>query len=700
MSGPGSQSRALKWVVIAALIVLAATAARVLSGGQLTVSGVATAASTAAGDTSPSASQIAAAQAAAASDTGIHKIKHVVIIMQENHSFDNYFGTYPGAYGIPGLAGNPGVTACLKDPEYGGCDAPYHEITLEGIGGGHGASNAVEDIDGGKMDGFIKDGEGVAGIGGTPSTDQLYCSAKNRHDCVDAMGYYNQQEIPNYWTYAKDFVLQDKMFEPALSWSLIAHLYMVSGWSATCENDNPSSCVTDMDSPNLPPPLSTGNGGTALGAGVGGDSPLDPLASYPWTDITYLLHKYNISWKYYVEVGTQPDCETGAIVCLPQPQLISGPSIWNPLPGFEDVKQDNQLGNIRPTTQLFTDAKNDALPAVSWVIPSQDDSEHPPANIDAGQEYVTNMINAIMKSKDWDSTAIFLAWDDWGGYYDNVVPPKVDSYGYGIRVPGLVISPYARQGYIDHQTLSFDAYLKFIEDDFLSDQDLNPKTDGRPDPRPDVREAEKILGSLVSDFNFNLPPRAPVILNPDPSGKSYDPFDQYDVPISLGTTGPNQITPAPDCPHAGGLIQGTALGPVDLGVTRAAQQTRDRHDRAMSNRHFDEVCLADGDGISVGYLDNVAALAITANRLYGFYSGHSYASVFPGMTVAAALADLGPGVSKPIQVGRLRWYALRLPRSTLLLQTLGGVVKEIGIGVKRLTRTATAVHQLLTELDL
>ena len=120
----------------------------------------------------------------------------------------------------------------------------------------------------------------------------------------------------------------------------------------------------------------------------------------------------------------------------------------------------------------------------------------------------------------------------------------------------------------------------------------------------------------------------------------------------------------------------------------------------MSNRHFDEVCLADGDGISVGYLDNVAALAITATRLYGFYSGHSYASVFPGMTVAAALADLGPGVSKPIQVGRLRWYALRLPRSTLLLQTLGGVVKEIGIGVKRLTRTATAVHQLLTELDL
>ncbi len=111
-----------------------------------------------------------------------------------------------------------------------------------------------------------------------------------------------------------------------------------------------------------------------------------------------------------------------------------------------------------------------------------------------------------MKSPDWNSTAIFLAWDDWGGFYDNVVPPRVDENGYGLRVPAIVISPYAKKGYIDHQILSSDAYLKFIEDDFLNGARLNPKTDGRPDRRPDVRENEPILGNLVNDFNFSQAP--------------------------------------------------------------------------------------------------------------------------------------------------------------------------------------------------
>jgi len=121
-----------------------------------------------------------------------------------------------------------------------------------------------------------------------------------------------------------------------------------------------------------------------------------------------------------------------------------------------------------------------------------------------------------MRSPDWSSTAIFLAWDDWGGFYDNVVPPKVDALGYGLRVPALVISPYAKQGYIDTQTLSFDAYVKFIEDDFLGGQRLDPQTDGRPDSRPDVRENEPELGDLQNDFDFNQAPLAPVILPVQP----------------------------------------------------------------------------------------------------------------------------------------------------------------------------------------
>ena len=141
-------------------------------------------------------------------------------------------------------------------------------------------------------------------------------------------------------------------------------------------------------------------------------------------------------------------------------------------------------------------------------------SEHPQASVATGQAYVTKLINKVMEGPDWPSTAIFLSWDDWGGFYDSVVPPVIDGNGYGFRVPGLVISPYAKQGLIDHQLLSHDAYNKFIEDDFLSSQRLDPGTDGRPDPRPTVREAVPELGNLVKDFNFQQEPRAPLILNP------------------------------------------------------------------------------------------------------------------------------------------------------------------------------------------
>jgi phospholipase C len=125
---------------------------------------------------------------------------------------------------------------------------------------------------------------------------------------------------------------------------------------------------------------------------------------------------------------------------------------------------------------------------------------------------VTRLIDAVMRGPDWDSTAIFLAWDDWGGFYDHVAPLVVDGAGYGLRVPGIVISPFARQGFIDHQTLSFDAYLKFIEDDFLGGERLDPATDGRPDSRPDVRENVAQLGDLTKDFDFSQGPRAPAIL--------------------------------------------------------------------------------------------------------------------------------------------------------------------------------------------
>jgi hypothetical protein len=172
--------------------------------------------------------------------------------------------------------------------------------------------------------------------------------------------------------------------------------------------------------------------------------------------------------------------------------------------------------NIQPIQNFLEQAEKGTLPAVSWIAPSGDVSEHPPALVSSRQTYVTTLINTVMRSKNWKDSVIFLAWDDWGGFYDRVVPVRVDKNGYGLRVPGIVISPYAKRGFIDHQTLSFDAYVKFIEDDFLYGQRLDPSNDGRPDPRPDVRENAPELGDLSNDFDFDQPRRKPLVLSEHP----------------------------------------------------------------------------------------------------------------------------------------------------------------------------------------
>jgi hypothetical protein len=240
---------------------------------------------------------------------------------------------------------------------------------------------------------------------------------------------------------------------------------------------------------------------------------------YAWTDLTYLLHKNNVSWAYYSQKGNQVlDKDEGAT-----------PVIWNPLPLFTDVRLDNQLGNIQDVSQFFQAAAAGTLPAVSWVTPSSKESEHAPNLITDGQAWVTSVVNAVMQSPDWQSSVIFLAWDDWGGYYDHVPPPTIDGNGYGLRVPGLVISPWAKRGLIDHQTLSFDAYLKFIEDDFLGGQRLDPRTDGRPDPRPSVRENASQLGDLVNDFDFSQTPLAPLLLPLRPNSPTANAGGPYTV---------------------------------------------------------------------------------------------------------------------------------------------------------------------------
>jgi phospholipase C len=410
---------------------------------------------------------------------GIHKIQHVIIIMQENRSFDSYFGVYPGADGIPMKEGKP--TVCSPDPITGQCVAPFVDHKDQNPGAPHKATDSTADVDGGKMDGFVANAEKGRCTTGPPK-----CAADQ------VMGYHVQSDIPNYWAYAKNFALDEHMFESEASWSFTSHLAMVSAWAAKCPNpSDPMTCNSDLmprdRTTNVPQP-------------------------FAWTDLTYLLHKNNISWGYYLDHGEQSTTNPNGV-----------PKLWDVLPGFTDVSSAEQKSNIQTVTDFKNQAKAGTLPAVSWIVPDQQDSEHPSALVSTGQAYVTRIINTVMRSSDWSSSAIFLSWDDWGGFYDNVVPPTADSLGYGIRVPALVISPYARSGYIDPQTLSSDAYLKFIEDDFLGGQRLNPANDGRPDSRPDVRESLSMLGSLQQDFNFSQTPQAPMILPPCPSNTTLTP---------------------------------------------------------------------------------------------------------------------------------------------------------------------------------
>jgi phospholipase C len=365
-------------------------------------------------------------------------------------------------------------------------------------GGPHNRAAAVAAINGGAMDGFVD---------ALPQS-RRWCVDRTSPGCApflgpdlqpDVMSYLERDDIPNYWTYADRFVLQDRMFGPTDGWTLPAHLFLVSAWSAFCrDTTDPMSCVSNVDLKS------------ARQRWEYGEEPI-----YAWTDITWLLDRHGVSWAYYVATGTcsVPPCDDSE-----DGVSVKTPAAKNPLPGFTAVHETEQLDNIQTHDDFFRALDDGTLPSVVWIVPGNNVSEHPQSSqgIDAGMAYVTELVNGVMKSDAWGSSAIFLTWDDWGGFYDHVLPPVVDENGYGLRVPALVISPYARRGYIDHQTLTFDAYLKLIEDRFLGGQRLDPATMARPDSRPTVREEIEILGDLTHAFDFDRPPRRPVILDPAP----------------------------------------------------------------------------------------------------------------------------------------------------------------------------------------
>lgn len=421
-------------------------------------------------------------------------IRHVIVILQENRSFDHYFGTFPGAEGIPvDSSGTP--TVCLPDPGGADCVRPFHDTSDVNAGGPHDHNAFLTDVHGGAMDGFLQAQQsGVISAGACRKPTDPGCEKANAGVVRrDAVGYHTQDELPNYWEYARRYVLQDHLFQPVSSYSLPTHLYVVSGWSAKCSSADPASCAGEIEHLENPAP-----------------------DAYAWTDLTYLLHKAGVSWKYYLGEGDEPDCSPGGETCSPVPLDGTVPSLMNPLPGFVTVREDNELDHVVKVAQLFDDLERGEVPSVAWIAPESTVSEHPPNRCSDGQAYATSLINAIMESSVWSESVIFLAWDDWGGFYDHVPPPALDNQGLGMRVPGILISPWARGGYIDKQTLSFDSYNRFIEDLFLGQGRIDPATDGRPDPRPGVREASSMLGDVLVELDFDQAPGAPLILNPRP----------------------------------------------------------------------------------------------------------------------------------------------------------------------------------------
>jgi phospholipase C len=439
-------------------------------------------------------------------------IRHVIVIMQENRSFDEYFGMFPGADGIPANTCVPLDPHSIR-PRIG-CVRPFHDPHDINSGGPHGPSNAQFDLDDGittsNMDGFIYE-QLTAPSRCAPNAPNCSASQEGvaRHDVV---GYHTEDEIPNYWAYAKHFVLQDQLFEGVRSWSWPSHLDLTSEWVAICTDDfRASTCTTD---PN-------------------GGKPPTPGRRLPWVNLFQLLDTKGVSWKYYLGTGAEPDCEDGEMICDPRVQTNGIPSIWNPAPYFAWVKSKGpkylDVHNPR-IEQFLADVKFGKLPEVSWVVPADTYSEHPPAGVTRGMEYVTAMVNAVMQSSYWKDTAIFIAWDDWGGFYDHVAPPNVDRngtdtpiQGFGLRVPGIMISAYAKAGTIDHQVLSFDSYATFIEDIFMHRARLDPATLGNPDSRPDIRDARthvrfpdgrtEPIGTLMDEFDFNRAALPPLVLS-------------------------------------------------------------------------------------------------------------------------------------------------------------------------------------------
>jgi phospholipase C len=380
-------------------------------------------------------------------------IKHIVFFIKENRTFDDYFGTYPGANGATTATDSTGKVV------------PLHHQPDQILDINHSSESANMAYDNGKMDKF-----------------NLISSQKDAkpNDTYgnNSLTQLQQSDIPNYWKYAQNYVLGDNMFSSLMGPSFPNHLYTVAAQSGGA-NDNPK---TDKNVGTL------GNATKGWGCDVPNQKVQVKNASgvvseqeacFDFKTLTDELDASNYSWRYYA------------------PPSGSGGYIWSAFDAIKHIRYGPDWKFVVPTEDFMKDAASGNLPTVSWIVTPAKVSEHPPASVCVGENWTVQMLNTLMQGPDWSSTAVFLTWDDFGGFYDHVPPQQVDGYGLGFRVPLLVISPFAKKGTVDHTEYEFSSMLRFAEDD------LGLAT---------LTERDKGANNMMSAFDFNQSPTAPLLL--------------------------------------------------------------------------------------------------------------------------------------------------------------------------------------------
>jgi phospholipase C len=366
-------------------------------------------------------------------------IKHVVFVVKENRTFDNLFGTFPGADGV-----QVGMSHERPRPLTRGTDGRVPGDIP------HCYFCSLQAWDGGRMDGFD---QGFTG-------DWAYTQLR-------------KDQLPNYWHWAKQNVLFDNFFASAWGPSFPNHLYSIAAQSGGAR-DNPRRTHSFSNTFGCDAP--------ARQLVEVYDSEGNVVKVRPCFDFLTegdLLNRAGIPWAYYAATERQRGY------------------IWSAYSAIERYREHPRRWTkfVRPVDRVVQDIQAGALPPVTWITPRFELSEHPEYSFCHGENWSTQVIDAIMRSPMWKSTAIFLTWDDYGGFYDHVPPPDVDRMGFGFRVPMLLLSPYAKRGMVSHELGEFSSVLRFIEDNWHLDRYLTHR--------------DRNATPLLSAFDFARSPRSP-----------------------------------------------------------------------------------------------------------------------------------------------------------------------------------------------